>query len=306
LKKKILVIGGTGFIGINFIKKINFKNYDIYSLSRNKPNKLNKIKSVKYLYSDISDESRIRKILKGINFNYIVNFGGEINHKNKSRVYRSHYLGVKNLINFFKKKKIEKFIQIGSSIENGNVNSPQKETMINNSNLIKSPYGRAKNLATKELLRINKTSKFQIIIFRLYQVYGPHQYPDRLIPYVIKNCLENRKFPCSEATQLRDFIYVEDVVRLIKNALQKKSLNKYVFNIGSGYPIRVKSVIKKITEFTKSGKPLYGKIKLRTDESHSIFADINSAKKEFNWSPKTDLKHGLIKTIKFYKFFNGL
>ena len=92
-------------------------------------------------------------------------------------------------------------------------------------------------------------------------------------------------------------------MRLIKKALQKKILNKYVFNIGSGYPIRVKSVIKKIIEFTKSGKPLYGKIKLRTDESHSIFADIKSVKKEFNWSPKTDLKRGLIKTIKFYKIF---
>ena len=75
--------------------------------------------------------------------------------------------------------------------------------------------------------------------------------------------------------------------------------------LGQGYPIRVKSVIKKITEFTKR-KPLLWKIKLRTDETHSIFADINSAKKEFNWSPKTDLKHGLIKTIKFYKIFNGL
>ncbi len=105
MKKKILVIGGTGFIGVNFIKKINFKIYDIYSLSRNKPNKLNKIKSVKYLYGDICDKSRIRRILKGINFNYVVNFGGEINHKNKSRVYRSHYLGVKNLIKFLKKKK---------------------------------------------------------------------------------------------------------------------------------------------------------------------------------------------------------
>ncbi len=303
MKKKILVIGGTGFIGVNFIKKIGFKNYDIYSFSRNKPTKLNKIKLVKYLYGDLYNQSRIKKILKGINFNYVVNLGGEINHKNKSRVYKSHYIGLKNLIDFFQNKKIEKFIQIGSSIENGNVKSPQKEIIIKNSNLIQSSYGRAKNLATKKLLKINKSSKFQIIIFRLYQVYGPHQHHDRLIPFVIKNCLQNKKFPCSEATQLRDFIYVEDVVRLIQKALQKKNLNNYVFNIGSGYPIRVKSVIEKILKITKRGKPLYGKIKLRRDETHSIFANITRVKKEFNWFPKTDLINGLYKTIKFYKYF---
>jgi len=306
LKKKILVIGGTGFIGVNFIKKIGFKNYDIYSLSRNNPSKLNKIKFVKYLYGDLYNKSKIKKILKGINFNYVVNLGGEINHKNKSRVYKSHYIGLKNLIDFLKKKKIEKFIQIGSSIENGNIKSPQKETIIKNSNLIKSSYGRAKNLATKKLLKINESSKFQIIIFRLYQVYGPHQHHDRLIPFVIKNCLENKKFPCSEATQLRDFIYVEDVVSLLKKALVKKSTNIFLFNIGSGYPIRVRSVIQKILKLIKRGKPLYGKIKLRKDETHSIYANIKSVKREFNWYPKTDLRNGLSKTIKFYKFLNGL
>ena len=301
MKKKILIIGGTGFIGINLIKKFNLINFKIYSLSRKKPSKKEKIKLIKYLTCDLSNKKKLNKILKKLNFNYVINLGGEINHKNRIRVYKSHYIGVNNLIEIFLKKKIEKFIQIGSSIENGNIKSPQIENFIEQSNVIKSSYGSAKNLATKKLLEAYKKHNFPVTIFRLYQVFGPFQKTNRLIPFVIKNCLENKAFPCSNAKQLRDFIYVDDVVALIKKSIKNKNSNGKIFNLGSGKSLKVIMIIKMIVSIIKKGKPIYGKIKIRADESPVIFANIKKAKKHFNWKPKIPFVLGLKRTINYYK-----
>ena len=301
MKKKILIVGGTGFIGINLIKKFNLINFKIYSLSRKKPSKKEKIKLIKYLTCDLSNKKKLNKILKNLNFNYVINLGGEINHKNRIRVYKSHYIGVNNLIEIFLKKKIEKFIQIGSSIENGNIKSPQTENFIEQSNVIKSSYGLAKNLATKKLLQAYKKHKFPVTIFRLYQVFGPFQKPNRLIPFVIKNCLENKAFPCSNAKQLRDFIYVDDVVTLIKKSIKNKNSNGKIFNLGSGKSLKVIMIIKMIVSIIKKGKPIYGKIKIRADESPVIFANIKKTKKYFNWKPKIPFILGLKRTINYYK-----
>ena len=78
------------------------------------------------------------------------------------------------------------------------------------------------------------------IILRPYQVYGPYQKYDRLIPMVIKSCLKNKKFPCTEGNQERDFLYVDDFTDLIIKILRKKNFKNRIFNVGYGKPIKVK------------------------------------------------------------------
>ena len=105
--KKILIIGGTGFIGYHLAKKCINKNFKVTSLSKNSPKKIRFVKKVKYIICDINDEKQLKKSISS-NFDYIVNLGGYVNHQNKRETYRSHYLGLKNLTNFFKDKKIKK------------------------------------------------------------------------------------------------------------------------------------------------------------------------------------------------------
>ena len=105
MKKKILIVGGTGFIGFNLIKKLNTRKFEIFSLSRNKPKNDKKVSYVKYIYCNISNTKKLNYIFKEKFFDYVINFGGDIDHKNKIKVYASHYLGTKNLANIFKKKK---------------------------------------------------------------------------------------------------------------------------------------------------------------------------------------------------------
>tara|TARA_B100001248_G_scaffold50550_2_gene32700 strand:- start:11470 stop:12390 length:921 start_codon:yes stop_codon:yes gene_type:complete len=300
-KIKIIVIGGTGFLGFHFSKLCLKKKMTVISLSRKKPPKNKYLEKVKYLHSDISIKSQIFKNLKyHLDADFIVNFGGEVNHKRKNNVLKSHYFGVKNISEIFLDQNLKKFIQIGTSLEYGKSKSPHNE-------LIKpkpiSDYGKAKFIATTFLLNLYKKKNFPVSIVRPYQVYGPYQDKNRLIPIVIKSSLKNIKFPCSNGNQFRDFLYVDDFVRFIFQIMNSKNKDSAgeIFNVGYGKTIKVKTVIQLINSLIKKGKPIFGKIKLRKEENLITYPNIKKAKILLKWKPKISFREGIKKTINFYK-----
>ena len=299
MKKKILVIGGTGFLGFHLIKKCLSKGWVITSVSTTKPKKNKRIKNVNYTLLDITNYRMIDKKIKG-GYDYVVNFGGYVNHNEKLKTYNSHYLGCKNLVNFFLKKNIKKFIQIGSSVEYGFKKSPQKESFLMNIKSLKSTYGKAKLLATKYLLYHYKVNNFPCIILRPYLVYGPFQDFNRFIPLIIKGCLTNSKFPCSNGSQIRNFLYVDDFVDGVLKCLQS-NISGEIFNIGHSKSFKIKEIIMGINKMIKKGYPNFGKVKMRKDEILELYPNIDKIKKTINWKPKVDFNSGLKKTIKYYK-----
>ena len=206
-----MIIGGTGFIGYHLAKKCLNKNWQVVSISTSKPSKLRFLKGVQYLIADISKKKDLKKKIKQ-NFDYVVNFGGHVDHSNKKKTYNSHYIGCKNLVEIFLKKKITMFIQMGSSTEYGVNKSPYKESM---SCKPTSIYGKSKLLSTELLLKNFKMKKFPAIILRLFQVYGPNQSINRIIPITINSCIKNKEFPCSSGLQKRDFIFIDDLINVI-------------------------------------------------------------------------------------------
>ena len=108
---------------------------------------------------------------------------------------------------------------MGSSGEYGTLRSPQKEDAKTNLNSVKSIYGKAKLLSSKYLIDLFKKQKFPCVVLRLYLSFGPKQDLNRFIPIIIEGCLKNKKFPCSKGNQLRDFVYVDDVVEAIIKSL---------------------------------------------------------------------------------------
>ncbi len=298
-KKKLLIFGGTGFLGFHTAKKALQKSFEVTSISKNKPLARRYLKGVKYYFCDVSKKKKIEKILNK-RYDYIINYSGYVDHSNKKLTYLSHFVGCKNIVDvLINKNKFPKiFIQIGSSIENGKKKSPQIETPINKSKKILSVYGQSKYKASKYLLNKFKKFKFPLVILRPYLIYGPNQEPNRLIPHVIKNCLLNKEFKLSNCTQYRDFLYIDDYINILFKILKSNIGIGQIFNIGSGKPIQLKKIINLIKNNIKKGKPIFGEFKLRRDEILKMYANINKVKKYYKWKPKTAIKSGINKTIR--------
>ncbi len=297
-KIKILIPGGTGFLGYHLALFCKKKGWIIHSLSQFKPKKNRKVPGVKYIFCDIRNKKRLKDKLNNY-YDYIVNFSGYVDHSKNKSITKIHFQGCKNLVSNFQNNKPRKFIQIGSSIEYGKRKSPQKEISIRKIDTL-SVYGNAKLKSTLFLLSLFKKQSFPSTILRLYLVYGPNQDNNRLIPYVISNSLKGKKFNCSPGNQLRDFTYIKDVITAIYKTIKSKKSNGEVINIGFGRPIKIKDAIQKIVKYVGKGEPIFSKLKIRNDEPLTLYPNINKAKKILNWSPKISFRKGIKKTIKYY------
>jgi nucleoside-diphosphate-sugar epimerase len=296
MKKNILIVGGTGFFGYHLSKFFLKFKLSVFSLSKSAPNDLRRLKNVRYLYGDISKEKSI-EFLKDFNFNYIINCGGYVDHINKIRTFNTHFIGCKNLYKIFANKKIETFVQIGSSSEYGKRKSPLKETQPGKAKTI---YGKSKLKASNFLLSF-KNRNFPFVIIRPFLLYGPYQDNNRFLPLAISSLLAGKKFACSDCTQYRDFLYIDDAVRAIKACLGNKKIYRKITNIGFGKPIQLRKAINIIQKKIKKGKPDFGKIVLRSDEPEVIYPDIKRAKKYLDWKPAISFQQGIIKTINYFK-----
>ena len=296
-KENALVIGRTGFFGYHICKTLH-KKFKVFSLSKSQPTAQRKLKNVKYLLGDIRKLSSIN-FLNNHKFKYVINSGGYVDHINEKLTKDTHFIGIKNLYKIFSKSKIELFVQIGSSSEYGRLSSPISENKMGKGQQI---YGKSKLLASNYLMQQFKRNNFPVVILRFFQIYGPFQNDNRFIPFVIQSCIKNKSFPCSECLQSKDFIFISDALNIIKKCIVKKvKARGLIFNVGNGKPSQLKKVIFKIKKITKGGTPLFGKIKTRKDDFKLIFPNISKAKKILQWSPKTNLDKGLLKTVKFYK-----
>ena len=298
IKKKILITGGTGFIGYHLAKRCLSLNWSVTSLSNNKPPKKRKLSNVRYIICDITKKkSLFDKVQK--KFDYVLNLAVHFDQSKKKKTLNSHFNGCKNLSYLFINSSIKKFIQIGSCIEYGKKKSPQVEKIINRKTY--STYGKAKLLSTNYLLNLSKKYNFPVNILRFYLVYGPRQDENRLIPITINNAFKNKDFECSQGTQFRDFLYIDDAVSAIIKTLKKKGISGEIINVGSGKPLQVKKVILKICRIISLGKPIFGKIKFRKDEIKYLYPSIKKANLLLNWTPKVKFNLGLKKTINDYK-----
>ena len=299
--KSLLVIGGTGFIGYHVIKEAKKRKFRIYSLSLNYPKKNRTHKDVKYIKVNIANYFELKKKLKK-NFNYIVNAGGYGNHPDfgftGDKLIRDHFFGLQNILQVLNLKKTTKFVHIGSSSEYGKNYAPLKESL---KCYPITPYSIAKFLCTNLLINIYQKEKLPITVLRLFQVYGPKQDNNRIIPFLIKKCLKNKKFPTTKGLQICDFCHIDDVVRAIFKTFKEKKTNGEIINIGSGEPVKIKKVIELVVKLTGKGKPNFGVLNYKKGTNMENYPSIRKAKEKLKWSPQIDLIQGIKKTILNFK-----
>ena len=297
---RLLVIGGTGFIGHNLLKVAQLKGWQTTSVSLNPPSDERFVNGVNYLHFDVLDRALVKNHLSK-DFDYVVNLGGYINHqlflKGGRSLIETHFTGLQNLLEVLPRSKLKRFVQIGSSDEYGGVPGPQHEKLREQPI---SPYSLAKVACTHFLQMLYRTENFPVVILRLFLTYGPGQDSERFLPQIIRGCLNDETFPVSKGEQLRDFCYVEDTVRAILQAVNTPEVEGEVFNVASGEPVSIRAMIENVRAITGTGQPSYGKLSYRPRENMVLFGIISKAKKKLKWEPWISLEEGLKKTITYF------
>jgi nucleoside-diphosphate-sugar epimerase len=306
--QRLLIVGGTGFIGKNLTLGCISEGYDVSVISLNKPKSNEKVRGAAYFTIDICNMNKINEKLPNNKFDYVVNLSGYVNHSNYFKggkgIIETHFNAVINLIDYLDKGTLKKFIQIGSSDEYGSCEAPQSESMRENPI---SPYSFSKVAAGHFLQMLHRTEKFPSVILRLFLVYGPGQDKKRFIPQIIDGCLNDLKFDTSNGDQIRDFCHIDDVVKGILYALKNMNINGEIINLASGNPIKLKNIIDHIRNLIGKGLPQYGAVPYRMNENMELYADITKAKELLLWKPSIPFEDGIKKMIQqHYKGTNHL
>ena len=300
---RLLVIGGSGFIGGHIVDQAVRRGWDVTNVSH-KPESENKMRSprVRHVTADITKGKALKDALRGFLFEYVVNAGGYIDHRNYfdagRQIIDAHYGGVLNLAEAINRDELLAFVNIGSSDEYGDNPAPQRETQ---REAPISPYSAGKLGATQFLQMLNRTENFPAITLRLFLTYGPGQDSRRFLPQIILGCLAGRSFPTSMGEQLRDFCYVQDTVDAVFAAFATPAARGQVINIASGKPVSIRAMIGFVQSHIGGGGPMFGQIAYRPGENMEIYADIAKAKAILNWTPKVTLESGLGRTIQWFR-----
>lgn len=297
---RLLVIGGTGFIGHHLLAAVKGQGWHLTSVSLNPPSTDRHVEGVRYLLVDLTDRSAMQRSLQE-EYDYVVNLGGYIDHSpfyhGGRTSIETHFSALQNLIETLPRGVLKRFVQIGSSDEYGNAPSPQRETLRESPI---SPYSLGKVASTHFLQMLYRTEGFPAVTLRLFLTYGPGQDSQRFLPQIIQGCLQNQEFPTSAGEQLRDFCYVDDVIDAIIQTLTCEAMDGQVFNVASGQAVSIRTMVEMVKGLIGQGKPSFGEIPYRVGENMSLYADITQILKVLHWTPQISLEDGLRNTINWY------
>ena len=313
--KILLVTGGMGFIGSNFIKYLLGLNDDYKIINVDKltyagnPENLDGIeknfpKNYKFYKADICDFNKIDGIVKKEKIESIINFAAE-SHVDRS-IYNpaefctTNTFGTLTLLNIARKNGIKKYQQVSTdevygSLDFGDPPFTEKTPLSPN-----SPYSASKASADLLVFSYHKTFNLNINITRCSNNYGPYQFPEKLIPLMINNAINNKELPVyGEGINIRDWIYVLDHCTAILEVLLKGKSGE-VYNIGGNSETRNIDLVKELLKRLDKPESLITFVKDRP--GHDLRYAINHEKitKELGWKPTIKLEDGLKRTIHWY------
>lgn len=307
----LLITGGCGFIGSNFIRYIlnKYPSYNIINLDKltyagNREN----LKEIEYdnrygfVQGDICNSKLVDSIVHH-NIDAIINFAAE-SHVDRSiensRIFvETNILGTQTLLDAALRYKIDRYIQISTDEVYGSLG---KEGFFKESTPLSpnSPYSASKTSADLLTMSYYKTYGLPVLITRCSNNYGPYQYPEKLIPLFITNLLDNKKVPLyGDGLNVRDWIHVEDHCSAVDTVLHRGLVGE-IYNIGGNCEKTNREITETILrKLDKSNNYIeYVEDRLGHDRRYAV--DCCKLKNELIWAPKWDFNKGIEYTISWY------
>jgi len=306
---KILITGGAGFIGSNFIRHIlgKYKDYEIVNLDKltyaGNPTNLKDIeKDNRYTFikGDICDEKVVDKAMKDCRI--AVNFAAE-SHVDRSiekpeSFIQTNFNGTYVMLETARKTGVEKFMQISTDEVYGSI---QEGSFTEESPFLpNSPYSASKASADLLARSYYKTYKFPVLITRSSNNFGPYQYPEKVIPLFIANAFEGRRIPLyGDGLNVRDWLYVLDNCEAIDLVLHKGKSGE-AYNIGGGTEVNNLKLTKLLLGILDKPESLIEFVKDRL--GHDRRYSLDCAKiRELGWKPAHDFETALKETVAWYE-----
>jgi dTDP-glucose 4,6-dehydratase len=308
-KPNVLVTGGAGFIGSNFVRMLIQKHkyvvtvLDALTYAGSLDNLHPVVDAIKFEHCDIQDKQKVDEIFKSGEFQIVVHFAAE-SHVDNSLLDPTLFIdtnikGTQNLLNASVENNVQKFLHISTdevygSIEQG---SFLEQSGFNPS----SPYSASKAAAEHLVNAAHKTFGLATNIVRCSNNYGPHQHPEKLIPLVILKALQNQTIPIyGSGLNSREWINVRDCCEAILLVMENGSTNS-IYNISSEQEQSNLDIVAQILTILEKPTDLIRFVKDR--KGHDFRYAINSGKirNELSWEVRTTLTEGLIETIDWYR-----
>jgi dTDP-glucose 4,6-dehydratase len=309
---RVLVTGGAGFIGSNFVRhllaarpEVEIINFDCLTYAGN-PESLADIADnprYKFVRGDITDKQAVHHVFEE-RLDAAVNFAAETHVdrsiEDASPFLRTNILGVQCLLDAAKQFKLSKFVQISTDEVYGSApagGSFTEETILDP----RSPYAASKASADHLVSAYANTYGLPAVVLRCTNNYGPYQFPEKLIPLIIANAREDKTLPIyGDGMQERDWLFVEDYCRAIALALEKASPGS-IYNVSAGTPQPNLKIVRTILKHLGKPESLMQYVKDRPGHDRRYALDSSKLQRELGWSPIVPFEEGIRRTIDWYQ-----
>lgn len=311
---KLLVTGGAGFIGSNFIHywmekypEDSIVNLDALTYAGNLENlkSVENLPNYKFVKADISDKEKINEIISGEKPDVIVHYAAE-SHVDRSilgpeEFVRTNVLGTFNLLESARQNGNIRFHHVSTDEVFGSLGPNEPAFNETTPYDPKSPYSASKASSDHLVRAYFHTFDLPITISNCANNYGPFHFPEKLIPLFITNLIENKKIPLyGNGMAVRDWLFVEDHSKAIDLILQKGKIGE-TYCIGGSCEKTNKEIAHIILEALEKGEEMIEFVADR--KGHDLRYGIDSSKiqNELDWKPKTSFEEGIKKTVTWYK-----
>lgn len=310
---KIVVTGGAGFIGSAFVRLALRENWAEHVVNLDKltyAGNLDNLREIgndsryRFVQGDICDGDAVADLFGAESPDAVIHFAAE-SHVDRSihspaPVIQTNFNGTFTLLEAARRSKLPRFVHVSTDEVYGSIEPPH-DADENYPLRASSPYSASK--AGSDLLALSyfATYKLNISVTRASNNYGPYQFPEKLIPLMISNALEDKPLPVyGDGQQIRDWLYVEDHCRAIHAVLEKGRPGE-IYNIGGNCSLPNLEVVERILKATNKPKSLIARVADRPGHDRRYALTNEKLTRETGWEPAMTFDHGLTATIDWYR-----